>query len=266
MAEEYINLGIVERLNGEIEYVDPTEGPFTLDDLKINKKDIEGFLKRQKDAPKGFANQMLTDMANPFFTQYGEPKTLTGLGTLSSLEAIKDQLISQAIRIEEQKKISKKAGKAPSYLSLMSPRNVINEANNITEGYIEPVGMGEGPITPVDKKTDPKTLVGPVNYLDYLKSVTPFTDEIQKVRYEKGRLLSLFPAAEITVGAPGGSVASGFNLRGLASFGNEFLTQKVIAKAKKMSTKQGAEFIDEFIKAKNIDVNKLPQKQKDVDK
>ncbi len=266
MAEEYINLGIVERLNGEIEYVDPTEGPFTLDDLKINKKDIEGFLKRQKDAPKGFANQMLTDMANPFFTQYGEPKTLTGLGTLSSLEAIKDQLISQAIRIEEQKKISKKAGKAPSYLSLMSPRNVINEANNITEGYIEPVGMGEGPITPVDKKTDPKTLVGPVNYLDYLKSVTPFTDEIQKVRYEKGRLLSLFPSAEITVGAPGGSVASGFNLRGLASFGNEFLTQKVIAKAKKMSTKQGAEFIDEFIKAKNIDVNKLPQKQKDVDR
>tara|TARA_R100001126_G_C4887216_1_gene183214 strand:- start:798 stop:4805 length:4008 start_codon:yes stop_codon:yes gene_type:complete len=262
MTEEYINKGLVEQLDTEIEYVDPTEGPFTLEDLEINKKDIEAFLKRQKDAPKGLASKMLTDMANPFFTLYGEPKTLTGLATKSSLEAIKDQLIHQAIRIQEQKKISKKASKAPSYLSLMSPKNVINEANNITKGFVEPVGMGEGPITPVDKKTDPRTLTGPITYLDYLKSVTPFTDEIQKVRYETGSLLSMMPAAEITVGAPGGSVASGFNLRGLASFGNEILTQKVIAKAKKMSTKQGAEFIDEFIKSKNINVNKLPQTDK----
>ena len=100
MTEEYINKGLVERLDGEIEYVDPTKGPFTLDDLKINKKDIEGFLKRKKDAPKGLASTMLTDIANPFFTQYGEQKTLTGLATQSSLEAIKDQLISQAIRID----------------------------------------------------------------------------------------------------------------------------------------------------------------------
>ena len=262
MTEEYINKGLVEQLDAEIEYVDPTEGPFTLEDLEINKKDIEAFLKRQKDAPKGLVSSTLTDIANPFFTQYGEPKTLTGLATKSSLEAIKDQLINQAIRIEEQKKIAKKTSKAPGYLSLMSPRSVINQANNITKGFIEPVGMREGPATPVDKKTDPKTLVGPIEYLDYLKSVTPFTDEIQKVRYTKGSLLSMMPAAEITVGAPGGSIASGFNLRGLASFGDEILTQKVIAKAKKMSTKQGAEFIDEFIKSKNIDVNKLPQTDK----
>lgn len=266
MAEEYINQGLVERLGGEIDYVDPTEGPFTLDDLKINKKDIEGFLKRKKDAPKGLASTMLTDIANPFFTQYGEQKTLTGLATQSSLEAIKDQLIDQAIRIQEQKKISKKAGKAPSYLSLMSPRNVINEANNITEDFIQPIGMNAGPITPVDRATNPETLVGPITYLDYLKSVTPFTDEVQKVRYETGSLLSLFPSTEITVGAPGGSVASGFNLRGLASFGNEFLTQSIVAKAKNMGTKKGAEFIDEFLKLKQINVNKLPQKQKDVDR
>ena len=266
MTEEYINKGLVEQLDAEIEYVDPTEGPFTLEDLEINKKDIEAFLKRQKDAPKGLVSSTLTDIANPFFTQYGEPKTLTGLATKSSLEAIKDQLINQAIRIEEQKKIAKKTGKAPGYLSLMSPRNVINQANNITKGFIEPVGMREGPATPVDKKTDPKTLVGPIEYLDYLKSVTPFTDEIQKVRYTKGSLLSMMPAAEITVGAPGGSIASGFNLRGLASFGNEFLTQSIVAKAKNMGTKKGAEFIDEFLKLKQINVNKLPQKQKDVER
>ena len=41
MTEEYINKGLVEQLDAEIEYVDPTEGPFTLEDLEINKKDME---------------------------------------------------------------------------------------------------------------------------------------------------------------------------------------------------------------------------------
>ena len=254
------------------EFVNPTTGPFTEDDLKISEDDVKGFIKRNKNAPKGLVNQMLFDMANPQYTRYGESKTLTGLGTKSSLEAIKDQLIAEALYIDAQKKASKKAATVPAEYGLMSPKNVMASVNNNLNrsGILMPLGMDaeKAPaIGAADKPTDPRTLTGPITGTDVLKSLSPFDSSVGKLRYETGQILSRLPGLEIVTGGPGGATfTSGINLRGLASLGDEFLTQSTVAKAKKMGTKLGADFLDEFLKLKQINVNKLPQKQQDVAK
>ena len=249
------------------EFVNPTSGPFTEDDLKISEADVKGFVKRNKDAPKGLVNQMLFDMANPQYTRYGESKTLTGLGTKSSLEAVKDQLIAEALSIDAQKKASKKAATVPAEYGLMSPKNVMASVNNNLNrsGILMPLGMDSAKapaIGTADKPTDPKTLTGPITGTDVLKSLNPFDSSVGKLRYETGQILSRLPALEVVGGGPGGAtVASGMriNLKGLANLGEEFLTQSLLAKIKKGGTELGGEFVETYIKAKGIDPKKLPQ-------
>ena len=180
------------------EFVNPTSGPFTEDDLKISEADVKGFIKRNKDAPKGLVNQMLFDMANPQYTRYGESKTLTGLGTKSSLEAIKDQLIAEALSIDAQKKASKKAAKAPVELGLMSPKNVMASVNNNLNrsGILMPLGMdaSKAPaIGAADKPTDPKTLTGPITGTDVLKSLNPFDSSVGNLNMKQDRYYPDYP-------------------------------------------------------------------------
>ena len=249
----------------EEEFVNPTLGPFTKDDLKISEDDVKGFIKRNKDAPKGLVNQMLFGMMNPKYTMYGEQRPILPFvqPMKSSAEFLKDRLIAEALTIDAQKKASKKAAEAPAELGLMSPKNVMESVNNTLNrsGILMPVGMdaAKAPAVPVDKPTDPRTLTGEFTLADRFKSFLP---GITKGRTDIGQILSANPALELVTTGPGGAtLASGMriNLKGLANLGEEYLTQSLLAKIKKGSTTIGNQMLDAYLDYKKVDQKKLPQ-------
>lgn len=244
--------------------------PRTEEDLKITKKDIQGFVKRRKKAAEkqkkagmfSLTKQILDEQYSPRISlDYQEVLPILPGLYRQSKTAIKDKLIDEQINIAQQKEKHKAAlsNTPPPDFGIMSPRELANSLEKTNFEPLIPKGMVKGHIASLpDKPTDPSNL--------------PFFSFTGPSEYAPtaGGVLRFFGPAQFTnpLTKPKDALGSGFgfSLKGLAGKSEEFLTKELITNIKKNSSKEGSSVFDTILTESGVFVDDLPVNKASIKK